>query len=223
MASGQSGIMFGNPSHYGPCNTYLNIMEYKYSFNELRKDTLRYKASENKFAAVFVQNKSRLLSAELYDKKGNKVSIGNFKDGNGQLIINYSPDSRSVFTFKDGKINDSVIHIKQGRVTSYCIYQDNVPVKSMTTFLSTWTIANYDSLGVQHDSTLYYGFTKKAPLPCHSIYYDSYKGELRQASIYDHGELKEQIMYKKDGSVKSKDTYKVIPKNHAKKYHKSCL
>ena len=220
LAIGQTGFIYGYTSKFGPCNTYLNILGYHYSFNEMRKDTLKYEADDEKFGAIFVQNKTLLLSAELFDKKGRKVSSGNLTNGNGQLIINRENDSRYIFNFKNGKLNDSALYYVRGRLDSYSIYNDNFPVKRMTTFLGTKTFTNYDSTGIVHDSTLHYGYLRTIRLPFYSRSYDSYKGKVRQVNIYEHGQIKELIIYKKNGAIKFQEKYKVIPRNYAKKYHK---
>lgn len=221
--SAQSGILYDTPDAFGPCNTYLNILEYKHSFIDLRKDTLRYEADNDRFAAIFIQHKTRLLAAELFDKNGRKVSSGNLTNGTGQLIVTIGPGAKSTYNFKNGKLNDSAIHIRKGKLFGYTIYKDNIPVKKMTTFLSTKTITNYDSLGTPHDSTLYYGYIKHLPTPYRSVYPDLYKGKIRQVSIYEHGHLKELIIYKKSGAIKTHEIYKIIPKDLSKKYPKNCL
>ncbi len=219
----QYGIIQNDNYRYGPCLTYLNIFEYKYSFTDLKKDTLKYSATNNKLGAIFIQNKNKLLNAEFFDQKGNLVSSGNFKDGNGKLIVDHSSTNRYVYNFLNGKLNDSTFQLVNGVIKRLFLFKDNVVIKQEWTIFNR-IVSNYDENGFVHDSTLVYGHPpRKLYLFPFTYYYDSYKGKLYQVNIYEHGHLIEQIFYRKNGSIKKKDTFKYIPKDYYKKPFKNCL
>lgn len=219
----QYGIIQNDNYRYGPCLNYLNILEYKYSFSDLKKDTLKYSATNNKLATFFIQNKNKLLNAKFFDQKGNLASSGSFKDGNGKLIVDYNKTHRYVYNFLNGKLNDTTFLLVNSLIKRLFIFKDNVVIKQEWTIFNR-IVSNYDENGFAHDSTLVYGHPpRKLYLLFFTYYYDSYKGKLYQVNIYEHGNLKEQIFYQKNSSIKKKHTIKYRPKDYYRKPIKNCL
>lgn len=217
----QFGVIQNDNYKHGPCLNYLNILQYDYSFADLKKDTLKYPAGD-KPGAVFVQNKGNLLNAVFYDRKNKIISAGTFKDGNGKLIVDYGPNYHYVFNFSNGRLNDTSIQIANGRTTRKFIYKDNILIKQEWTHFNR-IVANYDENGLANDSTFFYGRPKRPMFNFISKRPDLYRGKLYQVNIYDHGHLTEEIFYEKDGSVKQKNAITRRSENYSTKVNKNCL
>jgi hypothetical protein len=165
-----------------------------------------------------VQSGHQLLNARFFDRKGAQISGGSFKDGNGKLIVNYKPTDRMIYSFYNGKLNDTTLRIVDNKVRGIFIFKDNVLVKQDWRW-NCRIISNYDEHGFAHDSTFVYG---DPPVGMFRLF-NPYRGKLYMVNIYEHGHLKEQIFYRKNGSIKSKTALKYIPKDYYKKPFKNCL
>jgi hypothetical protein len=143
--------------------------------------------------------------------------------GTGRLVINYSPNHKHIYNFSDGKLNDTSLQVANGKVKRLFIYKNNILIKQDWSVISR-VVVNYDENGFAHDSTFVFG---RPPIPLYLIlfnfYYDPYNGKLYQVNVYEHGQLKAQIFYKKNGDIKKASTIKYIKKTYLKKTPKNCL
>lgn len=220
----QYGTIMHNEHTFGPCNNHLNTLGYKYNFTDLRKDTLIYKASKFKHAAKFVQKNTLLLSAEIFDEKGLVISSGNFANGSGVLKFKEKQLYFCTYKFSGGMLNDTTffIDLNSDTVRTF-MFKDNILIKEIWKNGTTRTVVKYDENGIVNDTTYYYGNYKPVLTSSLPYRYDSYNGKLSGIRVYDHGNLKEETSYKKDGSVLKQEKYKFIKKNYLKKYNKNCF
>jgi hypothetical protein len=209
---------------YGPCNSYLNILGYYYNFNDLRKDTLKFQSKGAFPAATFIQNKAKLINAEFIDKKGNKIFSGNFKDGNGKLIVEFDNFNRVIYNFINGKLNDTTVKITMNNMQTLYVYNDNILIKEIWYFKNgnPHFIKTFDD-GKLNDTLFIFGESKSVFFPVKNLSFYIRTGLIQQIRIYDHGQVKELIWYKKDGSINTQKIMKKTKIYNPEKTNKNCL
>ncbi len=195
----------------GPCESYLNFLNYSYLLSDLKKDTLKFPYTKDRLGAEFYQKGTKLISAKFFDKNNNVISSGNFSNGNGKIIIKQRGDV-SEFTFKDSCLNDTTKIVFNKYSHDIFIFKDNSLIKRF--YLTNTTggmhglIENFDQ-GVQHDTTFIFGNPQQIDItPFFRFSFDPSKGSLIQADIYNHGIVIERVFYNKDGSIKKKEKNK---------------
>ena len=128
----------------------------------------------------------------------------------------------NIYTFRNGKLNDTTYFFyRNKKLKRYIVYNDNIIVYQLW-YLIDKTEANYDQEGFAHGPTNVYGKHRRF-LFIFPYYIDSYKGKIYQRNTYEHGNLIETTIFRKDGSVKKNylRSYKKI--KYHKKENKNCL
>jgi len=95
-----------NPYYHNVINPFLqalNIDSYQISLN---RDSARVKLYDKSYIDIFIIDK-KLWNLKRYDKNNQIVNIGNFKNGEGKVIMKFKA-TKYIAKFKNGFLNDTV-------------------------------------------------------------------------------------------------------------------